>query len=144
VVDRKCRAATAELTRVARALHEAGAHHTRLRSRGSRKGIIAVALTRILKTCIAVAIAAAKVDALLDSHVIHRLRFAGERARIIVVRSTPCVFLALGDHEVDKICLRRRKRCYSRLSLWSWSGAIRYQIAARKGGYPAVDLFIYH
>ena len=85
MVDRQCRATTTELTRVTRAPPEAGAHHTKLRSGGSREGIIAVALTRILKTCIAVAIAAAKVDALLDSHVIHRLRLAGERARIVVV-----------------------------------------------------------
>lgn len=144
MVDRQCRATTAELTRVARALHEAGAHHTRLWSRGSREGIIAVALTRILKTCIAVAIAAAKVDALLDSHVIRRLRLASKRARIIVVRSTPSVFPAFGDCEVDKIRLRRRKRCYSTWSLWSWSGAIRYRVAARKGGHPAVNLFIDH
>jgi hypothetical protein len=144
VVDRQCRVTTAELTRIARALHEAGAHHTRFRSRGGREGIIAVAPTRILKTCIAVAIAAAKVDTLLDSHAIHRLRLAGERARIIVVRSTPNVFPTFGDREVDKIRLRRRKRCYSTLTLWSWSGAIRYRVAARKGGDPAVNLFIDH
>lgn len=117
MVDRQCRVTTAELTRIARALHEAGAHHTRFRSRGSRESIIAVALTRILKTCIAVAVAAAKVDTLLDSHVIHRLRLAGERARIIVVRSTPSVFPTFGDREIDKIRLRRRKRCYSTLTL---------------------------
>ena len=144
MIDRQGRVTTAELTRIARALHEAGAHYTRLRSRGGREGIIAVALTRILKTCIAVAIVAAKVDALLDSHVIQRLRFAGERAQIIVVRSTPSVFPTFGDSEVDKIRLRRRKRCYSTLTLWSWSGAIRYRVAARKGGHPTVNLFIDH